>query len=51
MKKLEVLKSNDLMTINGGGARPGPSTIGINAFHNFVDIFQGFVDRWNLYRK
>jgi hypothetical protein len=42
---MENLSSDELYFIDGGGAKPGPSTLGLAFVHGMGDFIAGFVDR------
>ena len=49
MNKLVELKQNEVKQINGGGARPGPSTLGLEFAHMASDFIFGFAERFTRY--
>lgn len=49
MKNLMELSIDEQMHIDGGGSKPGPSTLVLEVAHALLDYGKGFIDEFLKY--
>ena len=49
MKNLIGLSFEEQMQIDGGGAKPGPSTLVVEVAHAIIDYGRGFIDEFLMF--